>query len=507
MKYKFLAYIPAVAAALLSLSSCSEGFLDDETDGSYITPDQLAKASKWNPKILLGQTQGVTTSLVRWQAGGTTNQSDFGQKSVDIATDIMAHDMVFSRGCSYGWFRSEAQGIAADKSNTGTAWYTYYKVVDACNFALGTLGSDEVEPEDADNKLYFAESKAARAFAYYNLLTLFTGDYAEYKDKKVLPVYREQSSTYHAPQRTSVVYEQVQKDCDQAIAAFENAEAAGKTPSIDQPSEAVAYTIKAYAYLQTGEYAKAKEAAVKAIETSGKSILPKSDLYYGFNTVNNNDWMWGVDITADNTGALCTFWGMMDLYTYSYVYAGDFKVINSDLFNQIPETDARRDWFTDSPYYIAWGGNPIGLLPTGKFHSDRSTQMGGDRIWESDIHFMRVEECYLIAAEAEARQGQLSSACTYLKALLDNRDEAKSATLASMTQEQLLDEIFFNWRVEMWGEGKSLRTLKRFHKTITCPDNDSYKTVGTVSGDSKDIIFAIPDQEIQYNPSMKDADQ
>lgn len=544
MKYKFLAYIPAVAATLLSLSSCSEGFLDNEMDGGYITPDQLTKASKWNPKVLLGQTQGVTTSLIRYQAGGSTHQSDFGQKSVDIATDIITHDMVFSRGSTYGYYRLEAQGTATDKANSTTTWYTYYKVIDACNFTFGTLGSDEVEPEDADNKLYYAEAKAARAFAYYNLLTLFTGDYAEYKDKKVLPVYRGQSGTYHAPQVTSDVYQQVFTDCDQAIAAFENAKAAGLTPSIDQPSEAVAYTIKAYAYLQMGEYAKAKEAADKAIETSGKQILPKADLYYGFNTVNNDNWMWGVDITADNTGALCTFWGMMDLYTYSYVYAGDWKVINSDLFQQVPEWDGRRDWFTTSPYYVYYYNRfgATALLPTGKFHSDRSTSVGGDRNWESDIHFMRVEECYLIAAEAEARLGNLSSASTYLKAILENRvnpqlapsDSPANATeeemkawqededrkealrnkaendinaLASMNQEQLLDEIFFNWRVEMWGEGKTLRTIKRFHKDIACPANDGYTEQGVISGTSPKLVFQIPNQELQYNPAMKDADQ
>lgn len=57
MKYKFLAYIPVMAAALLSFSACSDSFLDRETDGSFITPDQLEESAKWNPKVLLGQTQ------------------------------------------------------------------------------------------------------------------------------------------------------------------------------------------------------------------------------------------------------------------------------------------------------------------------------------------------------------------------------------------------------------------------------------------------------------------
>lgn len=516
MKYKFLAYIPVMATALLSFSACSESFLDRETDGSYITPDQLEESAKWNPNALLGDLNGVTTSLIRWQAGGSTSQSDFGQKSVDISTDIMSHDMVMSRGSNYGYFRQEAQGTATNKNFTSSNWYFYYKVVDACNFTFTTLGSDTQIPEDASKKLYFAQAKTARAFAYSNLVNLFTGDYATYKNKKVLPIYREQSTTYKAPQTTENVYKLIFEDLDSAIVAFNDAAEAGYTSTIDQPSLAVAYTLKAYAYLQMGDNANAKanaDLAIGAAQGAGKTILPKSDLNYGFNTVNNNDWLWGVDVTADNTGGLCTFWGMMDLYTYSYTAAGDFKVINSDLFNQIPESDARRGWFTNSPYYVAWQGSPLALLPTGKFHSDRSSSIMGDRSWESDIHFMRIEECYLIAAEAEAREGHTASAATYLKAILDNRDETTAASLASMTNDQLLDEIFFNWRVEMWGEGKSLQTFKRFKKNMTCPANDSKYGVGTdgnarvINYDSKEVIFAIPNQELQYNPAMKDADQ
>lgn len=514
MKYKLLAYFPVMAVALASFTSCSDDFLDRKMDGNYITPGEIEKSAEWNPKILLGETQGITTSLIRWQAGGSTSQGDFGQKSVDIATDIITHDMVFSQGCSYVYFASEAKEQSTNKAGdrTSTTWYNYYKVIDACNFSFATIGSDEVEPEDAQNKLYFAQAKTARAYAYLQLETLYAGDYTTDKDKKVLPIYRRQSDTYEAPQTNAKVYEQIMFDLDGAITAFGNAAAKEvKYTSIDQPSIAVAYTLKAYAYLQMGDNAQAATFAQKAIEASGKSILPESNLNYGFNTINNNDWMWGVDITADNTGGLCTFWGMMDLYTYSYTYAGDWKVINSDLFAQIPETDARRNWFTTSPYYQRYKDNAslaqLCLLPTGKFHSAISTSPGGDRSWESDIHFMRVEECYLIAAEAEARQGNLAEARTYLKALLDNRDAQKAEAIATMSQEQLLNEILYNWRVEMWGEGKSLMTFKRFKKDVECPSNDSYSDIGTIPYNSKKLIFAIPNQELKYNPSLKDADQ
>lgn len=281
MKYKFLAYIPVMAAALLSFSACSDSFLDRETDGSFITPDQLEESAKWNPKVLLGQTQGITTSLIRWQAGGTDSQSDFGQKSVDISTDLMSHDMVMSRGSSYGYFISEAQGTAANKNNTASNWYFYYKVIDASNFTFTTLGSDEVAPENASYKLYYAQAKTARAFAYSNLVNLFTGDYATYKDKKVIPIYREQSATAKGPETTAKVYEQILFDLNGAIEAFKAAAEAGYTSTIDQPSLAVAYTLKAYAYLQMGDNANAKanaDLAIEAAQGAGKTILPKSDL-------------------------------------------------------------------------------------------------------------------------------------------------------------------------------------------------------------------------------------
>ncbi|WP_255461423.1 hypothetical protein [Bacteroides sp. CACC 737] len=35
-----------------------------------------------------------------------------------------------------------------------------------------------------------------------------------------------------------------------------------------------------------------------------------------------------------------------------------------------------------------------------------------------------------------------------------------------MNADQLLENIYYNWRVEMWAEGRGLLTLKRFHKSM-----------------------------------------
>lgn len=507
-KHILAAIVPA-AAGVLTLASCADSFLDREPEGYYITSEQLKEVSQKTTKALLGESQAITTGLIRWGAGGTSQQHDFGQKSVDIATDLMCGDMVFSRGCSYGWFRNDANLSNAYSSSERTQlmWYTYYRIVNAANIVLESIGSDETMPAGAEQKLYYASAKTTRAFAYLNLANFYSKSYATDKDKKVLPIYREPSAVYHAPETIADIFAFVLSDLDGAIEAYASAAEDGVYPEdITTPDVDVAYTLKAYASLQMGDYAEALEAAQSAINVSTKQILPAADLYYGFNTVNNDNWMWGIDITADNTGGLCTFWGMMDYFTYSYTAAGDFKAINSDLFNEIPATDARRKWFT------RFGTNPTNLIPEWKFYTSASTSAMGDRAWEEDIHFMRIEEAYLIAAESACRLGQTSTAVTYLKAILDERDTEKAEAIGSMSQAELLEEIYFEWRVEMWGEGKGLLTFKRFQKSMTRPSNDpvigpNLNLEAPISWQDDRFTFSIPDAELEANPLMKDADQ
>ena len=48
-----------------------------------------------------------------------------------------------------------------------------------------------------------------------------------------------------------------------------------------------------------------------------------------------------------------TSWGQVDYFTYSYCSAGDYKMIDHNLYNEIPETDTRKQWFHPS-VLISW---------------------------------------------------------------------------------------------------------------------------------------------------------
>lgn len=115
---------------------------------------------------------------------------------------------------------------------------------------------------------------------------------------------------------------------------------------------------------------------------------------------------------------------------------------------------------------------------------------------------MRVAEMYLINAEANARENNLPAARVSLKALLDERDADAAAAVAVMNQDALLDMIYFNWRLELWAEGRGLLTMKRYKKSITRCAEDAMLPGSTYSYDDKRLIFNIPEREITNNPKF-----
>ena len=139
--YKIAACSALVA---LVLSGCKESFLEEDPNG-YISSDQIKENAVWNPNIMLGQALGTYSTTFAWQTGGTTNHDDFGQKSIDIATDLMSGDLAMS-GETYGWFSDAArlQCNTTTKNRTYMLWRYYYRIIKACNEIFDTVGGDEV---------------------------------------------------------------------------------------------------------------------------------------------------------------------------------------------------------------------------------------------------------------------------------------------------------------------------------------------------------------------------
>lgn len=81
-----------------------------------------------------------------------------------------------------------------------------------------------------------------------------------------------------------------------------------------------------------------------------------------------------------------------------------------------------------------------------------------------DVPYMRAAEMYLIEAEARARQGQDAAAQTALFELAKNRDY--NYVSSANTGQALIDEILFQRRIELWGEGFRFTDLKRTNSPL-----------------------------------------
>lgn len=461
------------ACAVIGLSACSASWLDNDLTGSTISKEEFEAISS--------TTEGQLRGLYSYMYANGGDHHTFGQKSIDMATDFLSGDMSMGAD-AYGWFVSDAKylGTSASASRNSYIWSYYYSIIMNANALIRKLSNMETLTDLEKN--YYAQALTMRAYCYFNLLHLYTpgrndntqgyygGTGLEYR---AVPVYNE--FTYREdnglPKEQDLstkaqLIEYIQNDLNAAIAYFDEVQ---DTVPVRQDklfiNADIARVYQAYTYMIDERWDSAFKVAVRVIEnpTENYAILPLEQVKTtGFTDVTNPSWMWGLDVTIENTGMLASFWGHMDVHTYSYAQAGATKVIDSKLYDDIPAYDIRKEWFDSKK-----------LNPEYKFYDlARATGTDVDRRWLNDIVYMRFEEVYLIAAEAAYRNGDEENAKTYLKSLVDERyrddvDDGKGNILTpvdvtTLSGNDLLAEIERNWRVELWGEGRSLMTYKRF---------------------------------------------
>jgi hypothetical protein len=118
----------------------------------------------------------------------------------------------------------------------------------------------------------------------------------------------------------------------------------------------------------------------------------------------------------------------------------------------------------------------------------------------ADHTYMRLGEMYLIAAEACAKLNDNSAAQTHLYTLNKARDNAY--VKSTKTGKDLLDEIYFYRRIELWGEGHRFLDLKRLGLALDRRNTNHDPAVSTamyVEASDPRWKFSIPQEEIDSN--------
>ena len=498
---KNLLKLTAAAALLFLGTGCSEEFLEREPS-EFITSDQLAESAGLNPDVTRGTLTGVYSLMIETGTGGTTNHDDFGQKGYDIYGDMLSGDMALSVS-TYGWYRADITEFVAPTDFTRQrnymVWRYYYRLIRSANVVIDALGGSDAVPELDENRYIMGQAKAIRAQSYFYLTQFFTEEYNP--SAEILPLYTSGEDLNGPKVAASVIFDQIESDLNDAITLLDGF---NRTEKI-QINKYVAQGILAYVKGYLGEWQEVYDLTQSIITEGGFDIMtaeevvrmrhdgPDTDPYGGgFNDLNTDGWMWGVDLTLDTGLGLVSWWGQVDYFSYSYAAAGDAKAIDSGLYAAIPADDVRKNQFR------APTGSYLDLMPINKFYAPARV-VSGQNPMVTDYVFMRVAEMYLLHAEAAAHLGLDGEAQAALEALLSKRIPDTSY-LTGLTGQDLLDEIYLQIRIELWGEGKSYLALKRFKETVVRGDNHlSYEGVPIPYNDDR-LTFEIPESEIQNNP-------
>lgn len=529
---KKIQYLFATLVLSLGLASCGDSFLTQYPEGGVMLEDQynsLTEADK-----LEGAVFGLYSKLYEYG-----DHSTFGERSIDMYGDIQCGDMAMQR-TGYGWFEVYERGLFRNYA-TSYLWSYYYEIIHLAN--LGMIGveknkTDIMTAKDAgvvtDDDLimqgyYYGQLLAIRGWAYDNLLTYYCNPMdmlANTMDVELsIPIYTTKevmADTAGTPRATiEQVYERIYEDLSDAIDLLEFYGQYYERDSKLEINADVARIILAYSMLNHGNsdnviiadgknaYEIALEKAKEVIDGGKFPIMKYKDLTAtGFADVKAENWMWGQDVTVETTTALGSFFGQVDIHSYSYAAAGDTKGIDSKLYDLIAakKWDGRINWFRSPSMTYSY-------CPDGKFFNPSTRNVTDlrevDRNWLCDNIFMRSEVAYLIAAEAAWANNDEATAVSYLKQLCDERvipgqETEYSTWLAGLTGTNLKEALIYNWRVEMWGEGYGLQTLRRLNKSVALGTNHVSRANAelSVATSMEEFQCEIPSSEASYNPNL-----
>lgn len=422
-----------------------------------------------------------------------TRHNDFGQKGVDIFSDMLCGDMALSQS-AFGWYNSisnleDTTSEVSSLDNPPALTYDYYfKVINSVNPIIESFTSSGSTPVDDEDQWLLGQVLALRGYAYFYLAQLFQEQY----DPTEIILSLHVGSQYDVnPVPIGDVYNQMLSDLNNAINLLDNYTRPNKL-HIDKT---VAQGLLAYVYASMGDYLNAKILADTVIGT-GIPLTTAAELAYpgvgsGFNDVNTSSWLWGKDLTVYDGMQLINWWGQMDYFTYSYAWAGDTKSIDDGLFAQIMTDDVRKNQF---------GTGAADLQPIGKFF-DPGRTVGGQLQITTDLIFMRSDEFHLLSAECAARLGDDATARAMMVNLLSSRMTDANSVVSPLSGQALIDFIYLQTRIELWGEGKSYLAMKRNDATVTRGTNHAFHAGETFAHDSDELTFDINFENIStYTP-------
>lgn len=496
---KLFKYMFVGTLACGMLASCAEEQLETAPTTSMSGTSLMA-----NGNAALVPLNGIYRSMYTagWSTGGNTHQC-FGISAYNLMAEVMGDDLIMGAQGS-GWFWYDCvYNVKGRYTSTGwrsyDLWNAYYTWISNANYILAAEETMEGTSEERGYAL--GQAYAIRAYSYYMLAQSFARTYKGHESEACCPIYKEPTTadTEGQPRSTvQEVYDLIVADMDKALEYLEGT----SRKHISHIGYDVALGLRARIALTMEDWATAKNMAKAAIAASGCEIIPVKD-FVGTNDADADNVMWAADIIADQSGMYASFFSHMSTGV-SYGSSAR-KLINKELYAKMGANDTRLAWWdpTDS-----------------KGYQQKKFEFSDLQTWLGDYIWMRVEEMYLTAAEAECRMGDEAAAKADLMALMSKRDPSYTCehltgtAMGKLTNEwtgSLLEEITIQRRIELWGEAGRVYDIRRYKQGFRRTEAQGWPAAALLAGRPTDNpenwmwVLTIPQAEFDGNVNMDGA--
>lgn len=477
--------ILSLGLGMLCLASFTACIDETEPQSSTATQDQINKSSK-----------AMEAAVWAMPAYAKTCDPDnghyrFGYPAIMRMRDAMTGDLPVVYGGGYNWFAtwSENHYLGKQYAVTGYVWSFYNAYLLQVNSAIRAINPTSANDEQLG---MLACARAYRAWLYLDLGQMYEfrandatspiTDTGNNVTGLTIPLVNDTITVEQSRHNPRATHEQlaafIKADLDASLADISKLTLDSKTlPHLD-----VVYGLLARYYMWNEDYAHAEEAAANAIANSSTGIMTEAEgrsTTNGFNTL--DDFMWGIQYTSEDdavsTGIVnwASFIAPENTFGYAGTAAGAFPMIDASMYARMSDNDWRKKMFKapeDSPlsgqerFIDAENAAGLPTYTSIKFRPGQGNVSQYTVGASVAVPLMRVEEMYFIEAEAQAQQGKLADARATLETIMKTRNPRYSAANFS-DQSSLIEEIIFQKRVELYGEGLTFFDIKRLNMSVT----------------------------------------
>ena len=457
---------------------------------------------------------GFSTNDARWNLPYTEPVTSYGYglgyPALMMARDRLSQEMN-GKLDGMDWFApwEEASYIGPNFTASTYMANCFMDMIAEANLMIRSIAPDNT---DTNLKGALAVAYASRALIYLDFARMYEylpvtwtnfpdgiNEYFNNVNGLTVPIIDENTKTqgeyfdlYEVPRATKAEMVQfILSDLDKAEALMQyNINESKTLPHLD-----ALYGLKARLYLWDGQYQLARQYARQAIEATTSKPMTQEQILSTTEGFNNLDcWMWGIQYEPGTFGNLHTWTAWMSNEAEYGYGSREPEKINPYLYRQIRDTDVRKRLWIAPENTPLYGQTP--LINPDRAYEDYTTvkfrpKRGEIYDWAvgsaTAVPLMRVEEMYLIEAEAAAHLNAEEGISLLTSFMTAYRDASYTyPSDIERTGTPLISEIILQKRIELWGEGQSFFDLKRLNLPVI---NYSYQVRHTDRPAYFNLIF------------------